>query len=104
MKLRRVFVGSVSVLALAGLAVPALAADDGIETVVVTGIRASMQRAMDIKRDATTIVDAVSAEDIGKFPDKNIADALQRVPGVNTVSAGGGEGQFGAFWGHNRED
>jgi iron complex outermembrane receptor protein len=94
MKLRRLFVGSVSVLALAGLAAPALAADEGIETVVVTGIRASMQRAMDIKRDATTIVDAVSAEDIGKFPDKNIADALQRVPGVNTVSAGGGEGGF----------
>jgi len=94
MKLRRLFVGSASVLVLASLAAPALAADEGIETVVVTGIRASMQRAMDIKRDATTIVDAVSAEDIGKFPDKNIADALQRVPGVNTVSAGGGEGGF----------
>jgi iron complex outermembrane receptor protein len=83
----------VSVLALASLAAPALA-QDSLETVVVTGIRASMQRAMDIKRDASTIVDAVSAEDIGKFPDKNIADALQRVPGINTVSAGGGEGGF----------
>lgn len=93
MKLRRVFAGSVSVLALASLAAPALA-QDSMETVVVTGIRASMQRAMDIKRDASTIVDAVSAEDIGKFPDKNIADALQRVPGINTVSAGGGEGGF----------
>jgi iron complex outermembrane receptor protein len=49
---------------------------------------------MDIKRSATTIVDAVSAEDIGKFPDKNVADALQRLPGVNTVSAAGGEGGF----------
>jgi iron complex outermembrane receptor protein len=83
----------VSVLALASLAAPALA-QDSVETVVVTGIRASLQRAMDIKRDATTIVDAVSAEDIGKFPDKNIADALQRVAGVNTVSAAGGEGGF----------
>jgi iron complex outermembrane receptor protein len=87
------FVGSASVLVLASLAAPALAQEQ-METVVVTGIRASMQRAMDIKRDATSIVDAVSAEDIGKFPDKNIADALQRVPGVNTVSAGGGEGGF----------
>lgn len=93
MKLRRVFAGSVSVLALASLAAPALA-QDAMETVVVTGIRASMQRAMEIKRESTSIVDAVSAEDIGKFPDKNIADALQRVAGVNTVSAGGGEGGF----------
>jgi iron complex outermembrane receptor protein len=93
MTLRRVFAGSVSVLALASLAAPALA-QDSVETVVVTGIRASMQRAMDIKREATTIVDAVSAEDIGKFPDKNVADALQRVPGVNTVSAASGEGGF----------
>ncbi len=93
MTLRRVFAGSVSVLALASLAAPALA-QDSVETVVVTGIRASMQRAMDIKRDSTTIVDAVSAEDIGKFPDKNVADALQRVPGVNTVSAASGEGGF----------
>lgn len=94
MKLRSVFVGSVSMLALAGMAAPTLAADDAMETVVVTGIRGAMQRALDIKRDATTIVDAVSAEDIGKFPDKNIADALQRVAGVNTVSAAGGEGGF----------
>lgn len=93
MKLRRVFVGSASVLALASLAAPAFA-QDSMETVVVTGIRASMQRAMDIKRDAVTIVDAVSAEDIGKFPDKNVADALQRIPGVNTVSAAAGEGGF----------
>jgi len=65
-----------------------------METVVVTGIRGSLQRAMEIKREAVSIVDAVSAEDIGKFPDKNVADALQRVPGINTVSAGGGEGGF----------
>lgn len=94
MNLRRVFASSASVLVLAAFAAPAFAADEGMETVVVTGIRASLQRAMDIKRESTSIVDAVSAEDIGKFPDKNIADALQRVPGLNTVSAGGGEGGF----------
>lgn len=93
MKLRKIFVGSVSMLALASMAAPVYA-EEGVETVVVTGIRASLQRAIEIKRDATTIVDAVSAEDIGKFPDKNVADALQRLPGVNTVSAAGGEGGF----------
>jgi len=62
--------------------------------VIVTGIRASAQRALDIKRDNTAIVDAVSAEDIGKFTDKNVADALQRVPGVNTMSSASGEGGF----------
>ncbi|GAA0546368.1 iron complex outermembrane receptor protein [Rhizomicrobium palustre] len=93
MKLRAVFAGSASVLALASLVAPALA-QEAMETVVVTGMRASLQRAMDIKRDTTAIVDAVSAEDIGKFPDKNVADALQRVPGVNTVSAASGEGGF----------
>lgn len=94
MNLRRLFAGSASVLVLAALGAPALAQDQPMETVVVTGIRGSLQNAMNIKRDAVSIVDAVSAEDIGKFPDKNIADALQRVPGVNTVSAAGGEGGF----------
>ncbi len=94
MKLRTGFIGSVSVLALAAMTAPALAQEANMETVVVTGYRGSLQNAMNIKRDAVSMVDAVSAEDIGKFPDKNIADALQRVPGVNTVSAAGGEGGF----------
>jgi iron complex outermembrane receptor protein len=93
MKFRGLLAGSVSVIALASITAPAFA-DDQIETVVVTGIRASMDRAINIKRDSTSIVDAVSAEDIGKFSDKNVADALQRVPGVNTVSAASGEGGF----------
>jgi iron complex outermembrane receptor protein len=91
MSLRGLLAGSVSLAALVS-ATPSFA--DQIETVVVTGIRESMGRAIDIKRDATGIVDAVSAEDIGKFADKNVADALQRVPGVNTVSAASGEGGF----------
>ncbi|MGA7674165.1 MAG: TonB-dependent receptor [Rhizomicrobium sp.] len=96
MKLREVLVGSASLLAILAATGPAVGQDTNapMETVVVTGIRASAERALDIKRDSTTIVDAVSAEDIGKFPDKNVADALQRVPGVNTVSAASGEGGF----------
>jgi iron complex outermembrane receptor protein len=93
MSFRGILVGSVSVIALAATAAPSFA-DDQIETVVVTGIRGSMQQAITVKRDTTAIVDAVSAEDIGKFADKNVADALQRVPGVNTVSAASGEGGF----------
>ena len=45
-----------------------------LEEVVVTGIRGSLQRAMDIKRDETGVVDAISAEDIGKFADANLAE------------------------------
>lgn len=60
----------------------ALAQDD-VEEVVITGIKASMQRAMDIKRDAKGVVEAISAEDIGKFPDTNLAESLQRISGVS---------------------
>ncbi len=67
----------------------ASAADTALEEVAVTGIRASLQRAMDIKHDATGVVDAISAEDLGKFPDLNVAESLQRVTGVATDRSGG---------------
>ena len=73
---------------------PTFAQDDGaIEEVVVTGIRGSLQRSMDIKRDATGVVDAISAEDIGKMPDTNLAESLQRITGVsiNRVNGEGSE-------------
>ena len=56
--------------------------------VVVTGLRGSLQRNLDIKRTATGVVDAISAEDIGKFPDSNVAASLQRIPGVSIQRAG----------------
>ncbi|MBC6402397.1 MAG: TonB-dependent receptor [Hyphomonadaceae bacterium] len=52
------------------------------DIIEVTGFRASLKRNLAIKRDSDTIVDAISAEDIGRFPDINVADALQRIPGV----------------------
>ncbi|MHB8283915.1 MAG: TonB-dependent receptor plug domain-containing protein, partial [Caulobacteraceae bacterium] len=58
-----------------------------VSEVVVTGLRGSLQRNLDIKRNSVGIVDAISAEDIGKFPDNNIAEAMQRIPGV-TISRG----------------
>jgi len=69
----------------------AFAQEDAMEEVVVTGIRASLNRAIDIKRDATSVVDSISAEDIGKLPDVTIADALQRVTGVQ-IRREAGEG------------
>ena len=60
----------------------------GEEQVVVTGIRQSMQRNMDIKRDSSGVVDAITSEDIGKFPDSNVAASLQRVPGVSIQRSG----------------
>ncbi|WP_075793703.1 TonB-dependent receptor [Massilia putida] len=62
------------------------------EKVVVTGYRYSIEKSLDQKRDANSIVEVITAEDIGKFPDKNVADALQRVPGV-IIDRSGGEGK-----------
>jgi outer membrane receptor for ferrienterochelin and colicin len=62
-----------------------------MEEVFVTGIRRSMIDSMNYKRDATGVIDAVSAEDIGKFPNTNLAEALQRIPGVS-IDRQNGEG------------
>ncbi|MEN2785375.1 TonB-dependent receptor [Sphingomonas qilianensis] len=61
------------------------------QEIVVTGIRASLNRAIDIKRNSAGVVDAISAEDIGKFPDTNLAESLQRITGVS-ISRANGEG------------
>jgi iron complex outermembrane recepter protein len=68
-----------------------------LEEVTVTGIRASVQAAQEIKRDAPSVVEAITLEDLGKFTDSSISDALQRIPGVNVdrnllPQFGGGDG------------
>jgi iron complex outermembrane receptor protein len=68
--------------------------DEPLPEVVVTGIRASLQQSLTQKRNADTHVDVITAEDIGKMPDKNVADSLARVPGVTISSASGNEGGF----------
>jgi iron complex outermembrane recepter protein len=65
-----------------------------LQEVVVTGIRFSLEQSIEAKRNAATVVEVVTAEDIGKMPDKNIADALQRLPGVTISAAGANEGGF----------
>jgi TonB-dependent receptor len=70
---------------LALLATPAAraqAATDELTEIVVTGIRASQKAAIDVKRNAVNTVDAVASEDLGKMPDQNVAESLQRVPGI----------------------
>ena len=65
-----------------------------IEEVIVTGIRGSLQLSLSAKRNAESHVDVISSEDIGKMPDRNIADSLQRVPGVTISAASANEGAF----------
>jgi TonB-dependent receptor len=64
-----------------------------LEEVVVTGMRGSLIQSMEIKRDAIGVVDAITAEDIGKFPDSNLAESLQRIPGVSIDRQNGEGGQ-----------
>ena len=75
---------------------PDKAADkkQSIDAVVVTGIRGALEKSLEVKRNAESHVDVITAEDIGKMPDKNVADSLQRVPGVTISSAGATEGGF----------
>ncbi|WP_197021376.1 TonB-dependent receptor [Sphingomonas sp. UNC305MFCol5.2] len=63
------------------------------EDIVVQGFRASLDSALNVKRQETAAVDSIVAEDIGKFPDSNLAESMQRVPGVALSRGDGGEGR-----------
>ena len=65
--------------------------EENIEVITVSGIRGSLVRSMNIKRDMSGVVDAISAEEMGKFPDTNLAESLQRITGI-TISRANGEG------------
>lgn len=78
---KHVLLGSASAIAVSLLTMPVVAQDQ-LETVVVTGIRASLQSAQAIKQNSDQVVDSITATDIGALPDRNVAEALQRVPGV----------------------
>ncbi|PXA90457.1 TonB-dependent receptor [Caulobacter sp. D4A] len=71
---------------------PAQPASDEVEAIVVTGFRASLQSAINLKRNESGVVDAIKAEDIAQFPDLNLAESLQRIPGVS-ISRINGEGR-----------
>jgi TonB-dependent receptor len=67
--------------------------DDVLQEIVVRGFRASEREALDIKKNAVNVVDSIATEDLGKLPDQNVAESLQRIPGV-TISRNLGDGQF----------
>lgn len=89
-----------SVLVLSALSVSApvmaqdtVVSDANANEIVVTGIRASLEASSDRKRNSMSILDSITSEDLGKFPDSNVAESLQRIPGVS-IDRNGGEGQF----------
>ena len=65
-----------------------------LDTITVVGIRGSIEKALDAKRDASSHVEVVTAEDVGKLPAKNVADTLRQLPGVNIASSSASEGGF----------
>lgn len=92
---KRALYRSVSAITMLGMAATAQAQvddDEEFEEIVVTGIKSSLRQAIQTKRDSDALIDAINAEDIGKFPDKNVAEALQRVPGI-VINREFGEGE-----------
>ncbi|WP_199223546.1 TonB-dependent receptor plug domain-containing protein, partial [Caulobacter sp. HMWF009] len=93
---KSILTASASALAVL-VAMPAFAQDtpNAVDEIVVTGIRGSLQAALQQKRTSDLVSEVVTAEDIGKFPDKNVADSLSRVSGVNVVTGSAAAGGFG---------
>jgi iron complex outermembrane receptor protein len=87
-----------SASALAALAISAAAnaqqapaAGEEVETVIVTGVRESLAKGLENKKASTQVIESIVAEDIGKLPDNNVIEALQRVTGVQITNRSGGE-------------
>src|SRR3984957_19055023 len=76
-------------MAQAQAAPAATAPQENLEEVIVTGYRASLESALSNKRNSTLPIESVAPEDIGKMPDQNVAESLQRLPGIQIDRAGG---------------
>lgn len=103
MTTKRTSIATAISFALFGFAVVAQAQDAApredddettLDAIEVRGIRSSLEKSLEGKRGEDSFVEVITAEDIGKMPDKNVADSLQRVPGVTTQSQSGGSGGF----------
>jgi iron complex outermembrane recepter protein len=79
--------------AIAGAVDGPTATDTALEEIVVTGLRASLEKSLDIKRTATVVLDSINAEELGRFPDADVADSLEHLPGITITRTTGGEGQ-----------
>src|SRR4051812_489427 len=66
---------------------------DSIDEITISGFRASLNTALEQKRENVAAVDSIVSEDIGKFPDSNLAESMQRIPGVALARGDGGEGK-----------
>src|SRR5882724_10162586 len=64
-----------------------------LETIVVTGLRASLEKSLDVKKNSAVVLDSINAEELGRFPDSDVADSLQHLPGITISRTTGGEGQ-----------
>lgn len=85
--------GSAFLVSLGASAAETSPQDSQLEEVVVTGFRGSLNTALAEKRAETAAIDVIAAEDIGKFPDSNLAESMQRIPGVTLSRGDGGEGR-----------
>lgn len=86
------FAGFANAQDVPGQGAAAVSEDSGQgEDIVVTGVRASIVGALNIRKDSVQIVDSIVAEDVGKLPDNNVVEALQRVTGIQVTDRGGGE-------------
>ena len=106
MKVRQSRVGAAVVLALSGFGTaqaqeqsnpaptPAPADVQDLQTVVVTGLRASLGKSLEEKQDAAIVLDSINALELGRFPDDNVADSLRHITGVSISRTTGGEGQY----------
>ena len=68
--------------------------DDSAQTVVVSGTRASLAKSLDMKRNSAIVQDSISATELGRFPDDNVADSLSHINGISITRTSGGEGQY----------
>ena len=69
------------------------APDTDLQEIVVTGLRASLEKSLDVKKNATVVLDSINAEELGRFPDADVADSLEHLPGITISRTTGGEGQ-----------
>lgn len=89
---KKIIAAAIASVALAGASGQVFAqGGDTIEEIVVRGVRAAQESAVNLKRNAASVVDGISAEDIGKLPDVTISDSLQRIPGIQ-IRRSAGEG------------
>ena len=68
--------------------------DDNVEVINVTGVRGSLAKSSEIKQEAHSIVDSIAAEELGRFPDNNVADSLSHIPGITVSRTRNGEAQY----------